>query len=300
MESIRTAVIEKLRFFRGWMIYLPFLMLVMCNYVDQYFITFQGGDATKAYTLCMTVYWIIVAIGSVISIIMSTIIRSKLAIGNVEGASKSSSNALFYTVIFSVFNSVIVFIGLYPLVNSFPDPGVTRAVLDFLEPILILNVPLACNLVLMGILAALGHKRKYIACIFVTFLGELTFNPFFIFYCKLGAFGNGLGTAMSLSVTCIPALYWILRGKTQIRISWKLVDRKIADLKEVAVKLVAYVIQAVSRHVGELIVRLQLYLVYSLTYGIPMLYASFILIFGSGTAASTACEYRMLFHRGGG
>lgn len=86
MESIRTAVIEKLRFFRGWMIYLPFLMLVMCNYVDQYFITFQGGDATKAYTLCMTVYWIVVAIGSVISIIMSTIIRSKLAIGNVDEA----------------------------------------------------------------------------------------------------------------------------------------------------------------------------------------------------------------------
>ena len=295
MTEVRKPAAVRLNFIRGWMVYLPFLMLVMVNYVDQYFVTFQGGAATKAYTLGMAVFWILMAIGTVISAVMSSMIKQKLDAGDAEGADKTASNALFYTVIFSIVDSFIVAFGLVPVFLTLPEPDVSQALREFLRPLFILNFAMASNLVLMGMLAALGQRTLYLLSILITIVCEMCFTPFFIFDCGLGMFGNGLGTAVSLSFTGAMALLWILDGKTSIRLSWGLVDWHPRDIWRAFLRIKEYIVKNVAQHVGELAIRLQLYLTYTLTYGIPMLYSSLVVIFGSGTAASTAARYRRYY-----
>ena len=295
MSGTERPLSSKLVFYKGWMVYLPFLMLIMCNYFDQYFITFQGGTATKAYTLAMTIYWILVTIGTVISAFMAVHVRRRIDQNDREGANRMASNAIVYTVIFSVANSFIVSTALVPMVVTLPDDGVTDALREFLKPLFLLNFAMAANLVLMGMLAALGHRRKYLVCIGITLFGEMFFNPFFIFVCHLGVFGNGLGTAVSLSASGILALYWFLRGKVEVRLSWRLVDWSPRNIWGAAMRIRDYVVKNVATHVGELLVRLQLYVTYTLTYGIPMLYSSFIVILGSGSAAASSGMYRDMY-----
>ena len=295
MAGVKEYISNNLSFFKGWAVYLPFLILVLCNFLDQYYFTYEGAAAMKSYTLSMPVYWIVVGIGTCISAIMSSIIKKHLADGNQEAMNKSASNALVYTVVFSLIVSAVVFLGVLPLVYSYTETDVGDNIFDFLSPIMALNFALALNMVMTGMLAVLGETKKYVTCLVVTLVAELTIDPFFIFFWKMGVMGNGLGTVCCLSISGILALYWILAKKTPLRISWRLVNRSLADFHRAAKGIVSYMAHVVFQQVGELIVRMNLYLTYSLSYGIPVLYTSFVAIVGGGTAASTAPEYRRLY-----
>ncbi len=186
MAGVKEFISNNLSFFKGWAVYLPFLILVLCNFLDQYYFTYEGAAAMKSYTLSMPVYWIVVGIGTCISAIMSSIIKKHLADGNQEAMNKSASNALVYTVVFSLIVSALVFLGVLPLVYSYTETDVGDNIFDFLSPIMALNFALALNMVMTGMLAVLGETKKYVTCLVVTLVAELTVDPFFIFFCKMG------------------------------------------------------------------------------------------------------------------
>ena len=295
MSDIRKALAEHLMFFKGWAVYLPFLILILCNFTDQYFITFQGGVATKSYTLSMPVYWVLVSIGTGISAIMAILLKQHIDAGDTDAMNRSASNAIVYTIIFSLIISLIVYLILLPILYSFTEDAVADTAFDFINPILVFNFAITVNMVLMAILLTIGERKKYLFCLGLTLFAELAVDPIFIFIFDMGVYGNGLGTVTSLSISGLLALYWLLRGKTTLRISWRLVSLKPEDLLRAAKGVFVYAVPIASQHIGELVVRLKLYLTYSLTYGIPMLYSSFVAIIGSGTAASTGMEYKRLY-----
>ena len=80
MAGVKEYISSNLSFFKGWAVYLPFLILVLCNFLDQYYFTYEGAAAMKSYTLSMPVYWIVVGIGTCISAIMSSLIKKHLAV----------------------------------------------------------------------------------------------------------------------------------------------------------------------------------------------------------------------------
>lgn len=201
------------------------------NMADTYFVGKIGTSASGAVGIVFGLMAIIQAIGFMFGHGAGSIISRKLGERNIELASKFASTSFFYSFFAGIALSIIGIIFINPLMILL---GSTNTILPFAKSygiyILIAAPLMTSSCVMNNILRYEG--RASLAMIGLTSGGILNIIGDWFLMTKLhmGVEGAGISTAFSQLISFFILISMFLYGKTQSKIYFKLISKKIEDV----------------------------------------------------------------------
>ncbi len=194
------------------------------NLADAFFVSKIGTGASGAVGIVSTLSLILLAGGLMFGHGSGSLISRALGTKNYERASRLSSTAFFSALSVGVIISLFGLIFLTPLMRLL---GSTETVLPYSRAYgfyILLAAPFTVSsFVLNNIMRYEGKAR--LSMIGLTFgaVLNIVLDPVFIFGFKMGVYGAGLSTALSQVVSFGILLYMYVSGRTECKISVKLV-----------------------------------------------------------------------------
>ena len=274
------------------------IILIVNNLFDQYFVTLQEKVQLQAYTLDVPFYWIMFAAGAGLSAVYSADVSKYLKTGDRGSAEEAAIRALVYSVWFGMIFSVISFVFMVAVFGIFAERDVAIQAGEYLLPLHIFFFVISLNSVLGGLLKAEGKHRAYVAALLLMLLCNYLFDTLFVKTLGLGLLGNGCGTVCAAAVSLLFELSFYLRGKTVVKLKMGNYSWSREAARSAFYKIRTFLIRHITKDLAELAVRFTIYLAYSLTYGIPMLYSALIATIGLGAGTYLSSEYEKLFVAG--
>ena len=276
---------------------LPFAVIVLNSYVDQFFITSQGKSAVLAYAIALPVEALFFAIGSVLAAGVAVIVKRKLTAGDTEGARFAAMNAVFYSVPLSVISTVVLLIVLNIAIPFIGKEAVRDCFSEFLTPFVYFFLITTLNAILCGVMAAQGMRKAYTVCLIISFALNAVFDQFYIHILDLGVMGNAFGTLTGALASLVIAVVVLTRPNVTVRLSFRGFSQQMVGIRNVFSSMHLGLLRTVAKYLAELAIRTMLFTTFSLTYGVPMLYASVIGVVGSAISAALTVEFKRLFEQ---
>ena len=274
-----------------------FFILLMNNFSDQYFVVQLGRVEAAAYTLDVPLFWILISASAVLGTAYSADIRKRLAENNIRAANQAAIRAAVYSVIFGFVFSIISAAAIILSFQAIPEEDVRDAAIVYMAPMLALFFVLTLNSVLGGLLNAEGKYWVYVIALFIMLSGNATFDYYFL-QTDLGIFGNGLSTVVGASLSLMFELAYYLTGRTRIKLSLKNFSWSFGSLWGAIMKIRKLLIRHLAKDIAEVFIRFSLYLTYTLSYGVPMMYSTLIATIGMGAGAYLSSEYEKILKEG--
>ncbi len=271
------------------------VIIVLNNLSDQYFVTIQDKIQIQAYTLDVPFFWIMMAAGAGLSAVYSLDIRKHIRSGNIQAANEAAIRALVYSVIFGIGFSVISFLFMSLVFFLFADHDVAEQAAEYLLPLHIFYFVISLNSVLGGILNAEGKFKSHVTGLLIMLVANFMFDTLFVKELGLGLFGNGMGTVCAAAVALAAQLFLYAVGRTQVKLSLANFRWSSDAAWAAFMRIKLFLVRHLTKDLAELGVRFTIYLVYSLTYGIPMLFSALIATVGAGAGAYLSSEYEKLY-----
>lgn len=271
------------------------LIIVMNNFIDQYLVALGDASGVKAYTLDVPIYWILIATGTVAATACASIVKRYLDSGDREAAEEAAIRAVVYSVLFATVISLIVSAVIIPIFESIAESQVRKDAITYLTPLLIFNFATTAAIVLAALLKAEGKPGIYLFTLLMMFFGNVVSDRIYVGILDMGVFGNGLGTATGSIIAMLFAIACFRMKDSGISISFRNFkwSREDAVLSFMVIRIP--LTRVIIKSVVEICIRFSLFMTFSLSYGIPMLYSSIISAIGVGLSAALATEYRRLY-----
>ena len=274
-----------------------FFILLMNNFSDQYFVVQLGRVEAAAYTLDVPLFWILISASAVLGTAYSADIRKRLAENNLKAANQAAIRAAVYSVLFGFVFSIISAIAIIVFFQAIPEEDVRNAALIYMAPMLALFFILTLNSVLGGLLNAEGKYWVYVVALFIMLSGNATFDYYFL-QTDMGIFGNGLSTVVGATLSLMFELAYYYTGRTRIKLSLKNFSWSFESIRGAIMKIRKLLIRHLAKDISEVFIRFSLYLTYTLSYGVPMMYSTLIATIGMGAGAYLSSEYEKILKEG--
>ena len=273
------------------------VILLLNNFSDQYFVVQLGRVQASAYTLDVPLFWIMISASAALGAVYSADVKRFLDDNDLESANKAATSACVYSVIFGMVFSLISGIVLQIVFDVVPEKEIGDEAFTYMLPMLALFFVLTLNSVLGGLLNAEGKFSLYVVALLLFLGGNATFDYFFL-GTGIGIFGNGLSTVIGAAISLTFELWWYLSGRTTVKPSLKGFSWSFDVLKSAVLRIKKFLIRHLTKDIAELCIRFMLYTTYTLSYGIPMMYSTFIATIGMGAGAYLSGEYKRLLTEG--
>ena len=273
------------------------VILLLNNFSDQFFVVQLGRVQASAYTLDVPLFWILISASAALGVVYSTDVKRYLDGNDLESANKAAISACVYSVIFGLVFSLISGVLLVFVFQLVPEREIGDEALTYMLPMLVMFFVITLNSVLGGLLNAEGKFKVYVVALALFLGGNATFDYLFL-NMEMGIFGNGLSTVIGAALSLVFELWWYLTGKTTIKLSMERFSWSFDVLKSAVLRIKKFLIRHLTKDVAELCIRFSLYTTYTLSYGIPMMYSTFIATIGMGAGAYLSGEYKRLLSEG--
>lgn len=210
------------------------LITSVYNIVDTYFVSMLGTSASGAVGIVFGLMAILQAFGFMFGHGSGSIISRKLGNKDYEAASRFASTGFFMSLATGVVIGVLGITFLAPFMKLL---GSTDTILPYAMEYglyILLAAPfMTASCVLNNILRYEG--RAAYAMIGLTLGGVINMiaDPILMFGFNLGTTGAGISTAISQMISFFVLLFMFFSGKTQSKLSFKLITKNIHDVFEI-------------------------------------------------------------------
>lgn len=214
---------------------LSMLVTSFYNMVDTAFVGQLGNSASGAVGVAFGFMAILQAIGFMFGQGSGSMVARKLGEKDGETSSVIASTAFFGALFVGLMLGVVGFIRLDDLVVLL---GSTKTIApyakDYLQYILMAAPVMMSSLVLNNLLRYEGKAVLGMVGLVLGGVLNIVGDAVCIFLLGMGTGGAGLATALSQTVSFCILLSMFLRGKTQCRLSLKLISRDIRQWLDIA------------------------------------------------------------------
>ena len=273
------------------------VILLMNNFSDQYFVVQLGRLQAAAYTLNVPLFWIMVSASAALGAVYSADIKKHLSENDPEGADRAAIRAAVYSVLFGFVFSIISAVFFMLFFQLVPEDDVRIQAYMYMTPMLVMYFVMTLDSVLGGLLNAEGQYKVYVAALLIMLAGNAGFDYIFL-HMGIGMFGNGLSTVLGAAISLAFELEWYMRGRTRVKLSFRYFAWSLRSMMAALYRIRKILIRHLTKDISELFIRFTLYLTYTLSYGVPMMYSTLIATIGMGAGAYLSSEYERLLKTG--
>lgn len=205
------------------------------NMADTYFIgQLDNTSASGAIGIVFSLMAILQAFGFMFGHGAGSIISRKLGHRDSESASRFASTSFFLSILTGLVISVAGISFLSPFMFAL---GSTETILPYAREygfFILLAAPfLTSSCVLNNILRYEGRAAYAMIGLTTGGILNIALDPVFIFGLGMGVRGAGLATALSQLISFLILLFMFLSGKTQSRLSIRLITRDVHEVLEI-------------------------------------------------------------------
>lgn len=210
------------------------LITSIYNTADTYFVSQLGTSASGAVGVVFSLMAVLQAFGFMFGHGAGSIISRKLGQKDQESASRFASSSFFLSLLVGIIIGVLGILFLTPFMHLL---GSTKTILPYARQygfyILLAGPFMTGSCVLNNILRYEG--RAAYAMIGLTAGGILNMagDPVLMFGFHMGVAGAGLSTALSQMISFFILLFMFLAGKTESKLSLRLVTKDIHEVAEI-------------------------------------------------------------------
>lgn len=195
-----------------------YLVIQVNLFVDTFWTSGLGVDATSAVAVMSPIYYMITAIGTGLGIGVSSRSAYHLGKHNLEKASSIVSNALMLGLLFSLIMSFVVSLSLKPIISFVGAEGIEEECMGYTCPFVLMSIPLIFNGIVAGILRAEGAKNKSMLVLVLSAFVNMVCDPILIYVLELGVSGAGWATCISALVSTVLGLLYYRKDRMVLRI----------------------------------------------------------------------------------
>lgn len=214
---------------------LSMLVTNFYNMVDTAFVGTLGNSASGAVGVVFGFMAILQAVGFMFGQGAGSIISRKLGVKDVETSSMIASTGFFSALFVGAIFGIVGMLWQQDLVMLL---GSTETIApyarDYLGYILMASPFMMASLVLNNILRYEGKAVLGMVGLVLGGVLNIAGDAFFIFGLEMGVGGAGLATGLSQTVSFLILLSMFLRGKTQCRLSVRLITGSFRQLLDIA------------------------------------------------------------------
>ena len=202
------------------------------NIVDTFFVArYTGTLGVGGTAVAFPIQMILIGIGISVGIGGASILSRRMGERDGNGA----SHALGNMIMLSLFAGVIcLFAGLFfmePLLKAFgADDTLMPYAKDYISVILLGSPFLIFSTVASSAARAEGNAKVAMFSLVIGGVLNVILDPIFIIWMNMGVKGAAIATVISIIVSCIFLLHYLLSGKSEIvlklhhlRLNWKMV-----------------------------------------------------------------------------
>ncbi len=206
------------------------MITAIYNMADTFFVTQLGDSAVGGVSIIYAMQSIIQAVGFGIAMGGGSLVSRRLGEKKDDEANKYASSAFFVSIAMGL---SLTLLGLIDLDGLLRLLGSTETTLPYAVDyafIILLGAPIMCSsFVLNNLLRAEGKAVS--STVGMTFGGllNIALDPIFITTMQMGVRGAALATVLSQCASFTIMLYFYISGKSIIKLSIKIVSRKIGD-----------------------------------------------------------------------
>jgi putative MATE family efflux protein len=206
-------------------------MIVDTIFVGQWI----GPFAIAAITVVLPIAFFIASVGMAIGVGGGSIISRALGGGEIDRANKTFGNMISLTVLLSV---VMVAIGLLfhqPILSAFGAKGNIMPLAETYFTLILPSIPLlAWAMMSNNVIRAEGEPRTAMLVLLVPAFANILMDILFIKYLGWGMAGAAWATSISYASSGGYALYFFLRGNSELKIKLNYLRLKLKLVKEIA------------------------------------------------------------------
>lgn len=210
------------------------LVSSLYNMADTYFVSQLGKSASGAVGVVFSLMAIIQAVGFTLGMGSGSMISRSLGVKRNDRADMLGSTAFFASVIIGLIITLSGIIFINPLMRSL---GSTETALPYAKAYasyILYGAPvMTASFVLNNILRAEGKAKFAMIGIASGGILNILLDPIFIYVFNLGISGAAIATLISQVVSFVIMLTSFLRGKTVVRLNFKLVSKDLSVLWEI-------------------------------------------------------------------
>ena len=210
------------------------LMTAFYNTADTYFVSQLGTSATGAVGVCFSLMAIIQAVGFTFGMGCASWVSRSLGEQNQNKANLYASTGFFVGVFVGF---IILAIGLLKLDTFIKLLGATETILPYARSYgqyIFLGAPIMVGTFVMNnIMRSQGKAFFSMIALLIGGLSNIVLDPIFIFTLNLKTAGAAIATVISQCVSFSILLYFFLRKKTTVRLSFANVSKSIKDVYDI-------------------------------------------------------------------
>ena len=246
-EKLGTEKIPALLFKQSLPAVIGLLMMSLYNIVDTIFVGKGVGPlAIAGIAVVFPVQMVVMAIGQMVGIGGASLVSRNIGKKAKNEANQTLGNVLFSLLIISV--PMMIF-GLVFITNLLQLIGTTELIMpyarSYLEIILLATIFVSLSMGLTHIIRADGHAKVAMFTMIFGGLINIFLDWLFIFIFQMGIQGAAWGTFISHLSTAFFLLYFIISGKSSLKLNWKYIRPRQAHLKQIfGIGISAFIRQA--------------------------------------------------------
>lgn len=204
------------------------------NTADTYFVSQLGTSASGAVGIVFSLMAILQAFGFMFGHGAGSIISRKLGKRDSESASRFASTSFFLALSVGLLIGVLGIIFLTPFMKGL---GSTDTILPYARQygfFILLAAPfMTCSCVLNNILRYEGRAAYAMVGLTAGGIINMVGDPILMFGFHMGVAGAGLSTAISQIISFFILLFMFITGKTESKLSVRLITRNIQDVLQI-------------------------------------------------------------------
>lgn len=212
-----------------------YLVIQLNLFVDTFWTSGLGAQASSAVSTISPIYWMIVASGTGLGIGASSTIAFRLGQADYERSNVLAGNTLVLGLVFSLISSILVGSFIGPVIGLIGAEDIHSECMDYVMPFVIMSWALILNGIVAGLLRSEGAAKKSMIVLLITAGANMILDPLFIYYFDWGLFGAGMATSMSALIATVLGLFWYARGHMTISLKRQSLKPCKDAMKEVLV-----------------------------------------------------------------
>ena len=199
-------------------ILIAMFFVTVFNVVDTFYVSRLGNDAITAMGFTFPIYMFLIAIGTGITIGISSAVARALGANEKEFAAETGKQGVILALAIGIFIG-LVGIPLAPKVLIFMGASgdIFTMSYDYVRVIILAGIAKYLLHVFDGTLRGEGHTKASMRMLLVASISNIILDPFFIFglwfFPRLEVKGAAIATGISWAIGCLYALEYYRRGK---------------------------------------------------------------------------------------
>jgi len=203
----------------SWPMIVSMVFSTLLNFVDFFFVGGLGPNALAAVQLSFPIFFLIIALGSGISIGTTALIAKRLGEKNKLWAEEAGMHSLLLAFLVSlVFTAMVLFID--PISHSLGgSPEVAHLAADYMSIIFAGSSIFLLGFAMIAILQSQGETKLIMKLSIAYTLINIILNPIFIYTLGMGIKGSAIATVISEAFALVVYVWHIIaRKKTFLQI----------------------------------------------------------------------------------